>query len=193
MPDTRSPSPVQTAVVGGGCFWCLDAAYRRVKGVQQVVSGYAGGTTPNPTYDQVASGRTGHAEVVQITFQPDTISYTDLLDIFWILHDPTTKNRQQYDVGTEYRSIILTTGHQQTEAQASRTAVAKLWPNPIVTEIKPLDTFYPAETYHQNYYANHPDQAYCQIIINPKLDKLRHKFQNLLKTDPHELRKSPTR
>jgi peptide-methionine (S)-S-oxide reductase len=172
----------ELATLGGGCFWCLDAAYRRIEGVTQVVSGYAGGGDPHPTYQRVCSGSTGHAEVVQVEFDPDVISYADILDVFWAIHDPTTRNRQGADVGSQYRSIILT--HDDTQrriAEESRQAVAALWPRPIVTEIVPLEAFHPAEEYHQDYFARNPDQGYCQVVINPKLAKLREKFASRLR------------
>jgi peptide-methionine (S)-S-oxide reductase len=169
-------------VLGGGCFWCLDAAYRRLKGVHNVVSGYAGGTVPNPSYEAVTTGTTGHAEVVKVEFDPQIISLGDVLDVFWAIHDPTTLNRQGNDVGREYRSMILyATEEQQHAAETSRNATQKLWPNPIVTEIKPLEHFYPAEENHQDYFAKNPTQGYCQVVINPKLEKLTEKYQSLLK------------
>jgi peptide-methionine (S)-S-oxide reductase len=172
----------ELATLGGGCFWCLDAAYRRIEGVTQVVSGYAGGGDPHPTYQRVCSGSTGHAEVVQVEFDPDVISYADILDVFWAIHDPTTRNRQGADVGSQYRSIILT--HDDTQrriAEETRQAVAALWPRPILTEIVPLEAFHPAEEYHQDYFARNPDQGYCQVVINPKLAKLREKFASRLR------------
>jgi peptide-methionine (S)-S-oxide reductase len=167
----------EVATLGGGCFWCLDAAYRRVEGVAGVVSGYAGGQEPNPTYQRVCSGRTGHAEVVQVEFDPDVISYRDILDVLWAIHDPTTPNQQGHDVGTQYRSIILTHDDaQRVAAEASRDAVQSLWPRPVVTEIVPVEVFHPAEEYHQDYYTRNPEQGYCQAVINPKLAKLRQRF-----------------
>ena len=172
----------EVATLGGGCFWCLDAAYREIRGVTGVVSGYAGGTVSQPTYEQVSSGRTGHAEVVQVEFDPDVIAYDDILDVLWSIHDPTTKNRQGADVGTQYRSIILTSGDAQAAAaRASRDAIQRDWPNPVVTEIEPLQAFYPAEEYHQDYFARNPNQGYCQIVINPKLKKVRDHHAALLK------------
>jgi peptide-methionine (S)-S-oxide reductase len=167
----------ELATLGGGCFWCLDAAYRRVDGVTGVVSGYAGGEDPRPTYRRVCSGDTGHAEVVQVEFDPAVISYRDILDVFWAIHDPTTPNQQGHDVGTQYRSIILTHDDAQRQAaEESRAAVQSLWPRPVVTEIVPLEVFHPAEEYHQDYYARNPEQGYCQVVINPKLAKLRQRF-----------------
>ncbi len=174
----------EIAVFGGGCFWCLEAIFQEVIGVQQVLPGYAGGHTPNPTYEQVCSDTTGHAEVVQITFDPDRISYETLLKIFWTIHDPTTPNRQGNDVGSQYRSIILYRSAEQkaTAERLRRTFAEPLWEKPVVTEIKPLDIFYPAESYHRNYFARHPEQAYCQLVIQPKVQKFRQQFQHLLKT-----------
>lgn len=170
------------ATLGGGCFWCLDAAYREIRGVTRVVSGYAGGTSPNPTYEQVSTGGTGHAEVVQVEFDPGVISYDDILDVFWSIHDPTTRNRQGADVGSQYRSMILTHDDEQAAAaRASRDAIQQEWPNPVVTEIEPLEAFYPAEEYHQDYFARNPNQGYCQIVINPKLKKVRDHHATLLK------------
>jgi len=174
----------ETATLAGGCFWCLEAVYDQLKGVTSVVSGYAGGSVPNPSYEAVCSGRTGHAEVVQIEFDPSVVSYQNLLDVFFTIHDPTTLNRQGNDVGTQYRSAIYYHSPEQKET-AERTIAAltesKLWPNPIVTEVTPFDTFYPAEGYHQEYYANHPYQGYCQVIIAPKVAKFRSKYFSELK------------
>lgn len=172
----------EVATLGGGCFWCLDAAYREINGVTHVESGYAGGSVPNPTYEQVSTGRTGHAEVVQVEYDPEVIAYSDILDVFWSIHDPTTKNRQGADVGTQYRSVILTQDDTQaTAARASRDEIQADWSNPVVTEIEPLDAFYPAEEYHQDYFARNPNQGYCQIVINPKLKKVRDHHAALLK------------
>jgi peptide-methionine (S)-S-oxide reductase len=169
----------EVATLGGGCFWCLDAIYRQLRGVEKVESGYAGGTTPNPSYREVCGGRTGHAEVVQITFDPMEISYRDLLDVFFTIHDPTTKDRQGGDMGPQYRSVILT--HSDEQARVAREAIAevtaeKIWDDPIVTEIVPVAKFYPAEDYHQDYFANNARQPYCQIVIAPKVAKFRRKF-----------------
>ena len=174
----------ETATLAVGCFWCLEAVYDQLKGVTSVVSGYAGGSVPNPSYEAVCSGRTGHAEVVQIEFDPAVVSYQNLLDVFFTIHDPTTLNRQGNDAGTQYRSAIYTHSPEQ-KAIAERTIAAltasELWPNPIVTEVTPLDVFYPAEDYHQEYYANHPYQGYCQVIIAPKVAKFRSKYLEQLK------------
>jgi peptide-methionine (S)-S-oxide reductase len=173
-----------TATLGGGCFWCLEAVYKDLKGVERVVSGYAGGTAPNPSYEQVCGGRTGHAEVVQITYDPKVVSFGDLLDVFFTIHDPTTKDRQGADVGPQYRSIILYHGPEQ-KVEAER-AIANLeatgvWPAPIVTELAPLETFYPAEASHQDYFERNPRQRYCQIVIAPKVAKFRKEHLARLK------------
>ena len=172
----------ETATVAGGCFWCLDAAYRQIEGVVGVVSGYTGGQRPHPTYEQVCTGATGHAEAVQVTYDPEVLSYTDVLDILWAVHDPTTLNRQGADVGTQYRSAIYIHDEaQRAEATASREAAQAYWDDPVVTEITPLGAFYPAEDYHQDYYAQHPDQGYCRAVINPKLAKVRARFASRLR------------
>ena len=169
-----TPPASATAVFGGGCFWCMEAVFQNLPGITKITSGFAGGTTPNPTYDQVCSGRTGHAEVLQITYDPAKVTYNQLLDLFWRAHDPTTLNRQGADSGTQYRSIILTPSPEQaSEAEASKKKAAAQFPDPIVTEIKPLTAFYPAEKYHQNYYNENKNvNPYCQIVIAPKLKKL---------------------
>src|ERR687886_1815026 len=177
MSSTSPESEVAT--LGGGCFWCLEAVYRDVRGVERVVSGYAGGSVPRPTYEQVCSGQTGHAEVVQITYDPRVISFRELLEVFFTIHDPTTLNRQGYDVGTQYRSIILYHNEQQrvvAEKSKRDTDASGLWPRPIVTEISPFTTFYKAEDYHQNYYRDNRYQPYCLAIIDPKIAKLRKEF-----------------
>ncbi len=163
----------EQATLGGGCFWCVEAVYERLEGVRSVESGYAGGSVANPTYEQVCSGTTGHAEVARITYDPSVISFEDILEMFWKAHDPTTLNRQGADVGTQYRSIILTTdASQQERAVASRAMAQKFMAAPIVTEIQPLDTFYPAEAHHQDYYKNNASAPYCMFVIRPKLKKL---------------------
>lgn len=173
---------VESIVLGGGCFWCLEAAYQLVEGVGAIESGYAGGDRPNPTYEQVSTGISGHAEVVKLSFNPDIISLTEILDIFWVIHDPTTKDRQGYDVGSQYRSIILyADDDQKQQAQTSKRQIEKQLKRPVVTEVMPLTQFYKAEDYHQNYYRNNPAQGYCQVIINPKLAKLRQTFAARLK------------
>ncbi len=173
----------ETATLGGGCFWCLEAIYQNVKGVSAVVSGYAGGAIDNPSYQAVCSGTTGHAEVMQITFDPDVISYENILYIFWRTHDPTTPNRQGADTGTQYRSIILYHDDMQKEIadrSKEQTGASDLWDNAIVTEVAPLTQFYPAEDYHQNYYRNNPRQPYCMMVIDPKVDKFKKSFQDML-------------
>jgi peptide-methionine (S)-S-oxide reductase len=172
------------ATLAGGCFWCLEAVYDDLKGVRRVVSGYAGGHTPDPTYEQVCSGATGHAEVVQIEYDPNVVSYRDLLEIFFTIHDPTTLNRQGADVGTQYRSAIFY--HDDGQKRIAEDMIAELeregvFANRIVTEVNALDTFYPAEEYHQDYYANNPNQPYCQVVVAPKLAKFRKKFTDLRK------------
>lgn len=164
----------EVATFGGGCFWCIEAVLQRIQGVLSVTSGYAAGTTLNPTYEQVCTGETGHAEVVQVEFDPSMISYEELLDLFWQAHDPTTLNRQGADVGTQYRSIILTASPSQAvAAEASKKKAQKSFKDRIVTEIRPLDTFWKAEDYHQNYYNAHTNVGYCRMVISPKLKKLK--------------------
>jgi peptide-methionine (S)-S-oxide reductase len=172
------------ATLGGGCFWCLEAVYKDLKGVERVVSGYAGGTTENPTYEQVCGGRTGHAEVVQISYDPEIVSFGDLLDVFFTIHDPTTKDRQGADVGPQYRSIILY--HDAGQKAAAERAIAEvgekgLWSAPVVTEVVPLEKFHPGETYHQDYFEQNPRQRYCQIVIAPKVAKFRKEHLARLK------------
>ncbi len=173
---------LQKIVLGGGCFWCLEASFQLIDGIVQVLPGYAGGTTENPTYQDLHTSDTNHAEVVEVTFDTEKIECKDVLDIFWVLHDPTTLNRQGNDQGTEYRSIILYgDDEQKTVALASKAEAQKVWNDPIVTEIQPLKQFYEAEEEHHNYYLKHPESAYCQVIINPKLEKLRAKFASRLR------------
>ncbi len=174
----------QLATFGAGCFWCVEAFYQDLRGVLSAVSGYSGGPGANPTYQQVCSGATGHAEVVQIRFAPAEISYADLLYIFWRTHDPTTLNRQGADSGTQYRSVIFYHGDEQrhlAEASLSETDASDLWPDPIVTEISPAPAFYTAEDYHQNYYRQNPNQPYCSMVIDPKLRKFRKNFAERLR------------
>jgi peptide-methionine (S)-S-oxide reductase len=175
----------QIADLGGGCFWCLEAVYDELEGVHKVVSGYEGGHVDDPTYKQVCGGNTGHAEVVRVTFDPAVVSYDDILRVFFTIHDPTTLNRQGADVGTQYRSAIFY--HDEAQRETAEQIISELdeagvWPNPIVTEITPASTFYPAEDYHQDYYANNSYQPYCQVVINPKLAKFRQKYARRLKT-----------
>ena len=182
MNDTKSSSHMETAVFGGGCFWCLDAQFKLVNGVKSVVSGYAGGTTKNPTYEQVCTETTGHAEVIQVEFDPAVVTYADLLRKFFHAHDPTTLNRQGPDVGTSYRSIILyRDANQKAVAEAVRSEAQKDWPDPIVTEIVPLQAFYRAEDYHQDYFAKNPTQGYCRMVVAPKVKK----FEKLLQEEKH--------
>ena len=162
------------ATLGGGCFWCTEAVLQRIEGVLSVVPGYAGGTTPNPTYEEVCTGETGHAEVIQVSFDPHLINYDEILDIFWQAHDPTTLNWQGGDSGTQYRSIILYANNEQkAAAEKSKKKAQAKFRDPVVTEIKPLDTFWKAEDYHQNYYNTHGSAGYCRMVISPKLKKLR--------------------
>jgi peptide-methionine (S)-S-oxide reductase len=174
----------QTATLAGGCFWCLEAVFDNLVGVTDVVSGYAGGSTVNPTYQQVCTGTTNHAEVVQIQFDPAIISYKELLEVFFSIHDPTTLNRQGADIGTQYRSVIYFHSPEQKETALQivrELTEEKIWDAPIVTEIVPLDTFYPAEDYHQEYFARNPGQGYCQMVVAPKVAKFRKKFASRLK------------
>jgi len=181
-PAQVNPDIVEVATLGGGCFWCLEAVYQEMKGVLKVESGYAGGHVPNPSYREVCTGTTGHAEVVQITYDPAVVSYADILEVFFTIHDPTTLNRQGNDVGTQYRSVIFYHNDEQKKtAQAAKSAAVQLWPKPIVTEIAPLDRFYKAEDYHQNYYRSNPSQPYCVYVVGPKVEKFREKFRDRLK------------
>ncbi len=174
----------EKATLAGGCFWCLEAVFELLEGVESVESGYAGGHVNDPTYEQVCSGRTGHAEVVQVVFDPDVISFADLLDVFFTIHDPTTLNRQGADVGTQYRSAIFHhTPEQKETAEAAIAALAAeaIWDDPIVTEVAPLETFYPAEAYHREYYRRNPSQPYCAAVIAPKVAKARKRHIDRLK------------
>lgn len=173
----------ETAVLGAGCFWCVEAIYQRVNGVVAVESGYAGGHVENPTYNQVVSGKTGHAEVAKVTFDPEEISFEELLEVFWHTHDPTTLNRQGADVGTQYRSAIFYNSLEQkkiAEESKKRTDKSDLWDDPIVTEITPLSNYSVAEDYHQNYFNNNPNAGYCSVVIAPKLAKFKKEFPHLL-------------
>jgi peptide-methionine (S)-S-oxide reductase len=175
----------EMAVFGGGCFWCTEAVFDELRGVHSVVSGYAGGATKNPTYEQVCSGQTGHAEVIKIEFDPTEISFRDLMTVFFATHDPTTLNRQGNDAGTQYRSVILYTDDEQKRQAAAfirELDDAKTFRNPVVTTLEPLAEFYPAEDYHQKFFANNPFQSYCQYTIPPKLNKLHKQFSELLKS-----------
>ena len=182
--DSTQDMNLEKATFGGGCFWCTEAIYERVEGVHSVVSGYAGGTVKNPTYKQVCDGTTGHAEVTQITYDPKVVSYDELLEIFFKTHDPTTLNRQGADVGTQYRSVIFYHNDEQkqkAEYYKSELNKSGAWDNPVVTEISPLINFYSAEDYHQDYYANNPNQGYCAFVIGPKVEKFEKVFKNKLK------------
>ena len=174
----------EIATLGGGCFWCLEAVYDQVQGVTDVVSGYSGGTVPQPTYQQVCTGLTGHAEVVQVSFHPDQISFKEILHIFFGVHDPTTLNRQGADVGPQYRSVIFY--HDDGQKDTAEAVVAELeadhiWEDPIVTQVVPFEAFFPAEDYHQEYYQNNPWQGYCRVVISPKVAKFRKQFAERLK------------
>lgn len=163
----------ESATLGAGCFWCVEAVFERIPGVQSVVAGYAGGTKENPTYEEVCTGTTGHAEVARISYDPSTISYRQILDVFWKAHDPTTLNRQGGDVGTQYRSVIFYEGEEQKKtAEESKREAQKEFDDPIVTVIEPLKKFFPAENYHQDYYKHNPNAPYCTFVIRPKLKKL---------------------
>jgi peptide-methionine (S)-S-oxide reductase len=174
----------ETATLAGGCFWCLEAVFDNLQGVLDVVSGYSGGHVPDPTYSEVTTGRTGHAEVVQVTFDPTVISFAEILEVFFTIHDPTTLNRQGADVGTQYRSAVF---YHSPEQMATVEQVVKdlekqrVWDNPIVTQVVPFEVFYPAEDYHQEYYANNPRQPYCQVVVAPKVAKFRKKYADRLK------------
>jgi peptide-methionine (S)-S-oxide reductase len=179
LESTASP----LATLGGGCFWCLEAVFQELRGVRRVVSGYAGGKRPNPSYEQVCTGATGHAEVVQITFDPAAVSYRELLEIFFATHDPTTLNCQGADVGTQYRSVIF--HHSEEQKQTAEGLIAELnaagiWDRPIVTQVVPFEAFYPAEDYHQGYFRNNPAQGYCSVVIAPKVAKFRKQFADKL-------------
>jgi peptide-methionine (S)-S-oxide reductase len=174
----------ETATLGGGCFWCLEAVYDDLRGVESVVSGYTGGHVPNPSYEQVCNGTTGHAEVVQITFNPAEVSFREILDVFFTIHDPTTLNQQGADIGTQYRSAVFY--HDDEQKQLAEQAIRDLeaeavWDNPIVTQVVPLTEFYPAEDYHQEYFARNPRAGYCQIVVAPKVAKFRKQFLAKLK------------
>jgi peptide-methionine (S)-S-oxide reductase len=176
--QTMNTNQTELATVGGGCFWCVEAVFQRIPGVKSVTSGYAGGHVENPTYKQVCTGRTGHAEVAQIEFDPRQVTYEKLLDCFWDAHDPTTLNRQGADVGTQYRSIILFHNDaQRLAAEKSKAAAQKKFSRPIVTEIVPLREFYRAENYHQNYFNSNPQQPYCTTVIRPKVEKIEKKLK----------------
>ena len=185
--NMNSTGKKEIATLAGGCFWCLEAVYNDLRGVEKVVSGYSGGRVANPTYEQVCTGKTGHAEVIQITFDPQAISFKELLEVFFTIHDPTTLNRQGADVGTQYRSAIFYRSPEQKEAADKVIAditAAKIWKDPIVTELAKFDVFYPAEEYHQRYYERNPNQGYCRMVIEPKVIKFRRQFMSKLKKQP---------
>ena len=180
MKDTGS----KTVVFAGGCFWCTEAIFNELKGVKKVVSGYSGGKVANPTYEQVCTGQTGHAECTQITYDPTQVTFAELLEVFWMTHDPTTLNRQGADHGTQYRSAIFYTDEDQKQeaiAYKAKLEKEKIWSDPIVTEITKFEKFYPAENYHQEYYQNNPNQGYCRIVITPKIEKFKKIFADKLK------------
>ena len=175
---------MELATLGGGCFWCLEAVFEQVQGVESVISGYAGGSHPKPTYDEVCGGNTGHAEVVQLSFNPEVISFRDILEIFFAIHDPTALNRQGNDVGTQYRSVIFFHSPEQKEtarALITELDAQKIWPAPIVTQVVSAPSFHQAENYHQHYFRNHPEQGYCAYIVAPKVAKFRQRFLSRLK------------
>jgi peptide-methionine (S)-S-oxide reductase len=185
--DIGKPMPFErgeVATLGGGCFWCLEAVFDNLKGVTDVVSGYSGGKLPNPSYEQVCTGMTGHAEVVQVTFDPQQVGFREILEVFFAIHDPTTPNRQGADIGTQYRSAIFYHSPEQKAAAEEVLHALKIegiWSKPIVTELAPFKAFYPAEDYHQEYFSQNPEQGYCQMVINPKVAKFRKKFAERLK------------
>jgi peptide-methionine (S)-S-oxide reductase len=182
--SAASSQTSETITLGGGCFWCTEAVFEQLKGVTKVESGYSGGTVINPSYEQVCSGRTGHAEVSQITFDPKVISLKQILEVFFTVHDPTTMNRQGNDVGTQYRSVIFYRNDEQkaiAQAVIKEIDLEKIWHGKIVTELAPFKAFYKAEDYHQEYYRLHGEAPYCQVVIDPKVAKFRKKFQSLLK------------
>lgn len=185
--EVHPPAEREVATLGGGCFWCLEAVFDELEGVLDVVSGYSGGHVARPTYEQVCSGATGHAEVVQITFDPRRIGFRDLLDVFFTIHDPTTPNRQGPDVGTQYRSAIFYHSPQQKAAAEQTIAefeARRVWERPIVTEVAPFEAFYPAEDYHQEYFANNRWQPYCLMVVAPKVAKVRRRYRERLKPRP---------
>jgi methionine-S-sulfoxide reductase len=182
-----SNAKLEAATFGEGCFWCSEAVYQRLRGVKSVVSGYSGGQVDKPTYEQVCSGRTGHAEVIQVTFDPAQISFDELLKVFWQTHDPTTPNQQGHDVGTQYRSAVFYHSedqHRVAEAYKKQLDKSGTFKNPIVTEITPIKNFFPAEKYHQDYFNLNPNQQYCQFVIRPKVEKFNKEFKDLLNNAP---------
>jgi len=184
--SVNSPSSSEIATLGGGCFWCVEAVFQRLEGVTAVQSGYAGGTTVNPTYKDICTGTTGHAEVVRVTFDPTVVSYADILQVFFLAHDPTTLNRQGNDVGTQYRSVVFT--HSAEQANTARSYIAQLeasktWADPIVTEVADCPDYYPAEDYHQNYFNDNGGQPYCAFVVRPKVEKFEKAFQSRIKQE----------
>lgn len=180
----KTSNSIETTTLGGGCFWCLEAVYEQIKGVEQVISGYSGGHVPKPSYEHVSTGTTGHAEVVQINYDSQVISFWEILEVFFSIHNPTTPNRQGADVGPQYRSIILY--HNEEQRQTAEKIIneledSEIWQDPIVTEVEPFETFYGAEDYHQEYYRRNPNQPYCQVVISPKVAKFRQRFLDKLK------------
>lgn len=181
--SNKNESHLERATLGGGCFWCLEAVYQQITGVQSVVSAYAGGSRPNPTYEAVCTGVSGHAEIVDILFDPQVVSFRNLLEIFFVIHDPTTLNYQGNDHGTQYRSVIFTHSEEQTKIAhevVKELEDSRIYSNPVVTQIEIAPTIYPAEDYHQNYYQRHPNQGYCMAVVAPKLAKFRAKFKSLI-------------
>jgi peptide-methionine (S)-S-oxide reductase len=181
--EDKNLSPLEQATLGGGCFWCLEAVYQQISGVKSVVSGYAGGPRPNPSYEAVCTGVTGHAEIVDIIFDPQVISFRDLLEIFFVIHDPTTLNYQGNDHGTQYRSVIFT--HSDEQIKIAHEVVkeleeSKIYSSPVITQIDPAPAIFPAEDYHQNYFVQNPNQGYCRAVVAPKLAKFRAKFKSLI-------------
>jgi peptide-methionine (S)-S-oxide reductase len=184
LEDFMGKNDLQVATLAGGCFWCLEAVFDELKGVESVESGYSGGTVPNPTYHEVCDGETGHAEAVRITFDPSVLSYHDLLTVFFTVHDPTTLNRQGNDVGTQYRSAVFYHDEEQkkvVETVMAEIAAEAIWDAPLVTEVRPFDVFYLAEDYHQEYFTKNPWQPYCRVVVAPKVAKFRQKFAERLK------------
>jgi methionine-S-sulfoxide reductase len=187
--DTTKPTKFETATFGEGCFWCCEAVFQQLRGVKSVVSGYSGGNVDKPTYEQVCSGRTGHAEVIQITYDPNEIKFEDLLKVFWQTHDPTTPNQQGHDVGTQYRSAVFYHSedqHRIADAYKKQLEKSGTFKKPIVTEITPIKNFFPAENYHQDYFNLNPSQQYCQFVIRPKVEKFNKDFKAMLKDAPKQ-------
>lgn len=187
MTQQSEKTGLEVATLAAGCFWCTEAAYNIIRGVERIEPGYTGGTVPNPTYEEVSTGTTGHAEAAQISFDPKVINYREILEIFFTIHDPTSLNRQGADVGTQYRSAIFY--HNEEQKATAEKLIDELnkegiWNNPIVTTVEPLKEFYMAETYHKDYYKKHPKEPYCQVVIAPKIAKLQHRFVDKIKAPP---------